>query len=427
MKRHKVLAVFAFIILFLWISPALALKVTIARLKGSVLVHLPDQDRWIPARCWMDLPEGAEIRTLEDSFADLLFAKKALVRIKENSQVRLEELEDEVRKIFKGRASARGTLIRLRTGCVYLLVRPDYPEKPFVVETPIGMAGVTGTRFVVHLVNEEEMLVAVWKGEVKVWDPWRHRLIPVRTGKYCLLARTRAPELKPISPEVKESYKEVEKLLLPEDINWKLRSPGSRYEGTFTRGFAPDRDLEEKEAPSFWEFRVSKPTTGTKTPTSGTRMPTTTSTPDPSPSTTSTSAPSAPMTPAAPSSPSMTYGPSVPQPRTMPERSTMPSDSTMMERTPQTERLPVHESPSTMMTEPSMHEPTMHELPLQETPHLPENMEPSMHEPPSREVPALPDTMDRRIEREPIPDSPMMEERSKSAPRPLDSHPRTRK
>ncbi|NPA48396.1 MAG: hypothetical protein GXO20_00290 [Thermodesulfobacteria bacterium] len=244
-----------FLSLLLWMTPALALKVTIIRLKGSVLVYLPSEDRWVPARTWMDLPRGAEIRTLASSMVDLLFERKALVRVKEKSLVKLGELSQKVKQIFKARHQERGTLIRLKEGRVYLLVRPDYPEKPFVVETPIGMAGVTGTRFVVHLLGEE-MFVGVWQGHVRVWDPARERIIDLRPGQYCLLSRLRPVRPEPLSPELKERYQEVKKLFLPEDINWRLRSPGSRYEGSFTRGFAPEQDLEERE-PDFWEFRTT--------------------------------------------------------------------------------------------------------------------------------------------------------------------------
>ena len=243
---------------------ALAFKATIVRLKGSVLVYLPAKDRWEPARKWMNLPLEAEVRTLEDSFADLLFEKKALVRIKENSLVRLGEISTEIRRVYQASSQVPGTLIRLQEGKIYLLVRPDYPAKPLVVETPIGMAGVTGTRFVVHLLNKEEMLVAVWRGHVLVWDPQRRKKISLSEAHYCLLSRLRPARPEPLSPQIRKRYEEVKKLLLPENLLWKLRSPGSRYEGSFTRGFAPEQDLEERE-PDFWEIRSSHPMTQDKT------------------------------------------------------------------------------------------------------------------------------------------------------------------
>ncbi len=247
-----------FLSLLFWALPALAFKVTIVRLKGSVLVYLPAKDLWVPARTWMDLPQEAEIRTLAASSVDLLFEKKALVRVKEKSLVKLGELSSEMKKVFKARPRSQGTLIHLQEGRVYLLVRPDYPEKPFVVETPIGMAGVTGTRFVVHLLESNEMFVGVWKGRVRVWDPERKEALDLRAGQFCLLSRLTPPRPKPLSPKLKERYREVKKLLLPENIYWRLRSPGSRYEGSFTRGFAPEQDLEEKE-PDLWELRAPHP------------------------------------------------------------------------------------------------------------------------------------------------------------------------
>jgi len=147
----------------------------LVKLKGTVLLKIPGQNNWQVARKWMNIPLQAHLKTLADSYADILINRRALVRIKERSEICLKELAQDIAKKMAQESGLKftpqqGTSVELLKGRAFFLVAPGYKELPFVVETPIGIAGVAGTKFVVDLSSPKHCLVAVWRGKVFFWN-----------------------------------------------------------------------------------------------------------------------------------------------------------------------------------------------------------------------------------------------------------------
>ncbi len=243
-----------FILLFLsfWLCCTGGLKAqkfqfVLVKLKGTVLVLPPGQQSWQVARKWMNIPPKAHLKTLSDSYADILVNRRALVRVKEKSEICLKNLAKEIAtKIAKEShlkfTPHKGTAVELLKGRAFFLVAPGYKELPFVVETPIGIAGVAGTKFVVDLLAPSHCLVAVWRGRVLFWSPeFPEKTVLIKANEYSEIIGRRPPH-RPLrlSPMLHKRYREIRKLRLAPSLNRLLwREPSSKYQGMFTRGYAP--------------------------------------------------------------------------------------------------------------------------------------------------------------------------------------------
>ncbi len=221
------------------------IQAVLVKLKGTVLVLPEGEHTWVVGRKWMKLSLKSRIKTLSHSYADILINKRALVRIKENTEIELSALSEEIASILrkapsKGKTSP-GTSLRLLKGKAFLLIAPGYHPLPFVVETPIGIAGVAGTKFVVDL-GEERCLVAVWRGKVLFWNPrFPKKKVLIEAGFYSQIVKGALPtKPAPMGPEFKKRYQDIQQLYLGNIIDRVFfREPGSRYHGMFSRGYSP--------------------------------------------------------------------------------------------------------------------------------------------------------------------------------------------
>ncbi len=234
------------------IAQAARVQATIVRIKGTVLVLPQKGGNWVAGHKWMKISSQAQVRTLSASFCDLLIGKRVLVRIKSQTQIQVSDLKEEIAKSFEKALGERadfsdsGTWVRILKGKALFLVAPKFKGLPLVVETPIGMAGVKGTRFVVDLTAPRTLYVAVWEGRVVVWNPaMPEKAVSVTHGTISTLAPGELPVIpRKMTPLEKQRYKEVEKLHLGLELFHKSRGPGSRYKGRFSRGYAPGLDID---------------------------------------------------------------------------------------------------------------------------------------------------------------------------------------
>lgn len=246
MKKHNLL----WLLVGIWfclVSPLWAQNFVLVKLKGTVLVLPPGVKSWQVAHKWMALDLNSRLKTLSDSYADLLVNRKALVRIKENSEIRLITLAREIatkmaKKVGLRFTSGQGTAIRLLKGRAFFLVAPGYKELPFVVETPIGIAGVAGTKFVVDLPVPNKCLVAVWRGRVLFWNQaFPEKVETIHALEFSEIIGRKPPgRPRKMTPVLKKRYQEIRKLRLDTGLEKVfLREPGSKYQGIFSRGYSP--------------------------------------------------------------------------------------------------------------------------------------------------------------------------------------------
>ncbi len=244
MKKVVLLVAFL-LVLFPCLSWGQEIQAVLVKLKGTVLVLPEGESTWIVGRKWMKLSLRSKVKTLSHSYADILINKRALVRIKENTEIELSALSEEIASILrkapsKGKASP-GTSLRLLKGKAFLLIAPGYHPLPFVVETPIGIAGVAGTKFVVDL-DQKRCLVAVWRGRVLFWNPrFPEKKVLIEAGFFSQIVKGAPPSKPaPIGPELKRRYQDIRQLYLGNMIDRLFfREPGSRYHGMFSRGYSP--------------------------------------------------------------------------------------------------------------------------------------------------------------------------------------------
>ncbi len=223
-------------------------EVVVVRVQGTVLVEMAGGGKWTAAHRWMKIPLKGRIKTLSGASADLLLKGRTLIRIKEGAELEIDHLDRELSQLLKRRefrkikgGGGKGTLLRLLDGRALLLVSPEFEGLPLIVDTPIGMAGVSGTRFVVDLTSPGECALAVWEGGVLFWNK-RHPEVHVLVspGEISTLTAVTTPTTpSQMNPGEKKRYQEIEELHL-----WKMhekvaRDPGSKYRGRFSRGYSP--------------------------------------------------------------------------------------------------------------------------------------------------------------------------------------------
>ncbi len=224
-------------------------EAVLVKIQGTVLVQIAGEGKWTAAYKWMKIPLKSRIKTLSEASADILLNGRALIRIKDETELAIDLLEEKIAKLLRQKSFERikgrggkGTSLRLFKGKVFVLLSPNFKPLPLVVDTPIGMAGVAGTRFVVDLTQPDKCLVAVWEGKVLFWNnkEFPGNVVLVEPGKISSLKPAASPSIPcPIPTERKKMYREIKELHLWHTLEGESREPGSRYRGKFSRGYAP--------------------------------------------------------------------------------------------------------------------------------------------------------------------------------------------
>lgn len=109
----------------------------------------------VPTRPYLDLFGGDIVRTKADGKLEMKFGEGALLRLAENTQVKLSQTEE------------KNTIVVL-VGKLWGHIKRLFGRSKFEVETPAAVAGVRGTTLRVEVVGPEEASFAVDDGEIEV-------------------------------------------------------------------------------------------------------------------------------------------------------------------------------------------------------------------------------------------------------------------
>ncbi len=225
-------------------------SILLVRIKGTVLVASGQNGAWEPGRLWLSLEKDTKIKTLSHSSIDLLLNKGAIVRVKGNSELiikdMLERLERQLSQATRGMCQAGtcrdGIVIKLLKGKALFYVSPKFSNLPLLVDTPIGVAGVTGTRFAIDLTYSNRLYIAVFQGHVIVWPKNRARkAVLIGPEFFTSLKKGKIPSTPvKMSVKIRKRYEECLKLHLGLDKNHAMLETSGRYRGTFSRGYSPE-------------------------------------------------------------------------------------------------------------------------------------------------------------------------------------------
>ncbi len=122
---------------------------------GGAEVVRADTRRTEPAARDMELYVGDTVRTRYDGKVEILFDQGTLLRLGENTEVRLQQTEDQ-----------NGVFVAI--GRLWARIKKLFGRSKFEVETPAAVAGVRGTTLRVDVRADGESTVAVDEGEAEV-------------------------------------------------------------------------------------------------------------------------------------------------------------------------------------------------------------------------------------------------------------------
>lgn len=138
--------------------------------KGDVTYKLAGTSEYMPLTAGTAIPQGATIKTGAGSIAVVVFASGSTASIRPDSEVEITKFEQEA---FTGplpkdsEPSVSNTQLKLVNGKVVSKVSKLKKGSEFVVNSPVGAAGVRGTTFQVEYnATTGAYTVSVIEGEV---------------------------------------------------------------------------------------------------------------------------------------------------------------------------------------------------------------------------------------------------------------------
>ncbi|MDQ7837149.1 MAG: FecR family protein [Thermodesulfobacteriota bacterium] len=212
----------------------------IIRIKGTVTVYQHQVQKWSAARKGMTVFQKDKMKTLPGSEVDLLMPDLAVIRLKENSLLDLDEIKKaSVKPVASPRVlrvektppyAKERNILRLWKGNLLLWVKHILAGSTFEVHTPIGVAGVRGTGFMVTIPDQDTTIVATLEGVVAVRNIARlDKIVLVRELEITTIRR----ETDPGKPR---KVSEQEYAELKEILELKLLETGEEPEKKSDRG-----------------------------------------------------------------------------------------------------------------------------------------------------------------------------------------------
>jgi hypothetical protein len=141
------------------------------------MVYQHQYKKWSVAKIGMKVLQRDILKTLSDSEADLLIENIAVVRLKENTILDLSKIKREATKpvasssisLVEKRPSGakKKNILKLLKGRLLLWAGHIFQGSTFEVMTPIGVAGVRGTRFMVSVPDKDTTIVATLEGIIE--------------------------------------------------------------------------------------------------------------------------------------------------------------------------------------------------------------------------------------------------------------------
>ena len=209
------------------------------------MVYKHQSQKWHVGIKGMKLSKKDIIKTLSDSYVDLIFEGIAIVRLKENTSLELMEIKKEISKPVTSKISliekrtsggSENNILKLLSGKLLLWVKHILQSSTFEVLTPIGVAGVRGTRFMVSVPNDDTTIVSVLEGIVEVKNiRLPDKKVLVKNMQTSIINKGLYPsEPRKISKDEHGDLNETLELkLLKKRIGFK-RKPGGRYNGIYS-------------------------------------------------------------------------------------------------------------------------------------------------------------------------------------------------
>ena len=142
-------------------------KGVITLLEGQAQVKKAGETEWSSARPNMILSENDQVRVLAKSRAELILDNQTVMRLSENTQLAIQELEEEA-ATQKETARVQLSLGKLWTRTAKLF----NPLSRYDVTTPTAIAGVTGTVYQVRVADDRSTSIQVFQGAVNVYNPF---------------------------------------------------------------------------------------------------------------------------------------------------------------------------------------------------------------------------------------------------------------
>lgn len=143
--------------------------------RGDVTYKLAGSTEYLPLTSGTALAQGATIKTGANSTVSIVFASGATAMVRPNSEIEVTKFEQEA---FTGAMPAReepavsDTQLRLLQGEVVSNVRKLKSTSKYVINTPVGAAGVRGTFFSASYdPSTGKLVVATLNGSVEVILP----------------------------------------------------------------------------------------------------------------------------------------------------------------------------------------------------------------------------------------------------------------
>ena len=127
---------------------------TVVSAQGSVRIQATNSENWRRAERQSKVCEGDRVQTGSRSRAAIKLNNESLIRVRQQSEARLENFADE---------SATASLMRLVTGVIQFFSRK--PQE-YSIRTTTATIGIRGTEFVVS-VTDDATRVTVYEGEVQ--------------------------------------------------------------------------------------------------------------------------------------------------------------------------------------------------------------------------------------------------------------------
>jgi hypothetical protein len=150
--------------------------ISVNQVYRDVTCKFPGSEEFVPVVNGKILPQGSIIKTGDESTVNLEFSSGATAMVRPNSQIEVTKFEQELvsgkNEFGNEEPSVSSTKMMLLTGEVVSNVKKLKKGSEYIVNTPIGSAGVRGTFFSVsYNPSTKKLIVSTLVGKVEVTLP----------------------------------------------------------------------------------------------------------------------------------------------------------------------------------------------------------------------------------------------------------------
>ncbi len=129
----------------------------LTHIEGTVAILRDGAEKWRGARPGMPVRTGDQLYAREESFAEIIYANGAILRMDENTKIVIESASETTAKTGS------------RLGSVWVNMRKLVgPGKQFELSSPTATAAIRGTRFQMTTAKDSSTDVSVFEGNVAV-------------------------------------------------------------------------------------------------------------------------------------------------------------------------------------------------------------------------------------------------------------------